>query len=180
MSRLLICISFIGSFMFLAGCAGPQINWSDQNQIESYVTSTRDDFEKMIEFHGPYFEGCKGSPNEDFFSSKLFIRAYKYDKTKSTNYQIYILDKYTGEWHHYDRAYDSDGTEMDFTSISKEVGACGNGLCFLTEHVGLNVTKEYLIAHQDTGIQVKISGNNGKRVCSLPGIYVKAFLTVVK
>jgi len=133
---------------------------------------------KKTEFIGPDYKGCT---SEDYsITNRIFIRAYKYDKTKSVEYQVYIQDAYFGNWRYYDKAYNSDGIKMDFLSIYKEVKTCTSGQCALEEHVALNVTPKYLLAHQNTGIQVKISGINGWKVCSLPENYLKAFLSVVK
>lgn len=171
----------LASFVFVAGCAGPQINWADSNQISASVTSTRDDFKKRIEFNGPHYDGAKRVESDGMFLfAKVFLRAYKFDKEKELTYQIYTYETYYNDWRFYNQAYDSDGKKLDFVPITQKVGSCGPGRCSKDEHVAINVTKDYLIAHQVGGISFKVFGKADERVWFLPGNYIQAFLSVAQ
>lgn len=171
----------LGFFILAAGCAGPQINWSDSNQIIASITTTRDDFKKRTEYVGPHYDGAKKVESDGMFLfAKVFLRAYNYDKTPGLTYQIYTYETYYNDWRFYNQAYDSDGKKLDFVPVTQKVGSCGTARCSKDEHVAINVTKDYLIAHQDTGLSFKIFGKADEREWSLPGSYIKAFLSVAK
>lgn len=172
------CFNFVVCWFLIflfSGCVGPQINWSNSNQIAESVKVTRDEFKKLTKYRGPTFRiGVLGEP------TYLFLRAFKLDKAEKIVCQIYIQVHYWGDWRFYKYAHDSEGKKMDFTLIDRKVGTCGPGRCSKDEHIALNVTKSYLEAHKDTGIRVQISSKAGEdTICHLPGSYVKAFLSVV-
>ena len=90
------------------------------------------------------------------------------------------MDYYGGDWRFYNSAYDSNGNSLDTTKISQDVGSCSTSGCSHFEHLGLNVTREYLEKNQDSGIRFKVSGKAGEEVFSIPSAYIKAFLSVAK
>jgi hypothetical protein len=109
--------------------------------------------------------------------NQLFIRAWRPDVTQKTEYQIYFTSFYGGGWRFYNEAYDTNGTKMDFLSIDRHVSSCSGGYgCNYEETMGLNVTREYLTANQNTGIKFKVTGKAGEAVFTLPAAYVKGFL----
>ena len=110
----------------------------------------------------------------------LFIRAWKYDNNPNISYQIYVKDRYGDNWRYYEHAYDSDGSKIDTTLISRDVSSCSQYGCAFDEHIGLNVSKAYLESHKETGIRFKISGTGGEEIFFIPGTYIKAFLEVVE
>ena len=91
-----------------------------------------------------------------------------------------LMDHYDGDRRFYDSAYDSNGNRLDTTIISRDVGACSAYGCSHEEHIGFNVSREYLEKAQGDGIQFKVSGKAGEMIYSLPSAYIKAFLSVVK
>ena len=162
-----------GAIAVLSACVAtaPKLNVYDTQAVANAVSATRDDFQKTVDYSGPNI--ATG------FGGILIIRAWKFEKTNEIKYQIYVADYYDGEWRFYDNAYDSNGERLDTTLISRKVEDCSRYGCSHTEHVGLNITKEYLEKNKDSGINFKLSGKAGQAIFFIPGSYVQAILAAV-
>lgn len=160
--------------LILSGCAAspPRLDLNNQQAVASAISVQHDDFKKVTQFKGP-----NAYPDS---TGQLFIRAWKPDDTDTTIYQIYVMDFYYGDWRFYSSAYDSNGSLLDLKEISREIRSCRGGRCSFEEHVGLNVTREYLDKNQESGIRFKISGKGGEAVLYIPPGYVTGFLSAVK
>lgn len=159
------------SAIALAACV-PRLNFNDPQAVAGAISVQHDDFKKVTNYQGP-------NASSNFFGT-LFIRAWKTDATESIRYQIYVMDYYDGDWRFYNSAYDSNGNNLDTTLISRDVGSCSRYGCSHYEHLGLNVTREYLENNQESGIRFKVSGKAGEEVFFIPPAYIKAFLSVAK
>jgi hypothetical protein len=166
-------LSIVATVLMLSACVapGPKININDSQSVASSVTVQRDDFKKLIRYTGP------NAAKDD--GDVLYLRAWKTEKTGEILYQIYIADYYSGEWRFYNSAYDSNGERLETTLISRDVDRCSKYGCSYTEHLGLNITKEYLEKNKGSGINFKLSGKAGEAIFFIPGTYVQAFLSVV-
>lgn len=161
----------------LAGCATqppvPQVDMTTPRSIASEVRVTHDEFKKLTTYQGP--------PLQQDGLGALYIRAWKDDASNKSTYQIYVMDYYHGEWRFYNSAHDSNGQALNTTVISREVGRCsGRGGCSHFEHLGLNVSREYLEKSRETGLRFKISGKAGEQVYSIPAKYIDGFLLGAK
>lgn len=167
-------ISVAATALTLSACVttAPRLNVSDPQAVSGAISIQRDDFKKTTNYKGP-----NASPD---ILDQVFIRAWKTDATGSITYQIYVMDYYNGDWRFYHSAYDSNGNSLNTTQISRDVGSCSRYGCSHEEHLGLNVTREYLEKNQDSGIRFKVSGKAGEEVFFIPGGYIKAFLSVAK
>lgn len=138
------------------------------DEVATAVRVSRDDFKKVTNYRGPDIEAGA-------FDS-LFLRAWKPDGAQ-TNYQVYVADYYTSEWRFYTSADDSDGTRLNVTLIDREVGSCSRyGGCSHFEHMGINITRDYLERKAESGMTFQISGRGGKEVFFIPGFHIKGFL----
>jgi hypothetical protein len=164
----------LASTIILSACALiGRVDPNDYQAVISSITTQHDDFKKQTNYRGPNV-----SPG---LKDDVFIRAWKADSTGSISYQIYVKHQYDGKWRFYNSADDSNGNSLDTTLISRDVGLCYQYLgCELIEHLGFNVTRNYLEANQASGVSFKVSGKAGQHVFFIPSSYVKAFLTVVK
>lgn len=149
----------------------PKVDWNKPIETSSRVKIERDEFKKVITFTGPDIAG---------FFDAVYIRAWKFINTSNFEYQIYVMDQYDGDWRFYNSAYDSSGNRLDTLLISREVGSCSTYSCSHYEHIGINVSKEYLDNHLSNGIKFKVSGNAGEQVFYIPGAYIEGFLSKVK
>lgn len=167
--NVLTIVVVCGISMIVTACAsGPRVDFSDPQSIRSEIKVERDDFKKLTNFQGPNASGN--------ILDNVLLRAWKFDRTGTTSYQIYVADYYTREWRFYDSAYDSRGTRLDATLISRDVSSCSRYGCGFQEHIGINVSRQYLEENKATGIRFKISGKAGEEIFYIPSAYVKAFL----
>lgn len=157
---------------FLSACASylkPDTNPNDPQSVTRAIRVERDEFKKITRYTGP---------NASDYPNVVFIRATKPDN-EGISYQIYVRDQYDGGWRYYNSAYDSNGTRLDTTVIDREVLTC-KGHCVYWEHLGLNVSRDYLEKNQQRGIRFKISGKGGEEVYFVPSAYISAVLSAVK
>lgn len=179
MKGLMTTMLITGIFI-LAGCAEPgpsitprpKINWNDVQSIASTIDVQRDDLKKITSFKGP--NSGKG------ILDTVLLRAWKSDEGGGFSYQIYVIDYYHGDWHFYDKASDSQGNILNITLNSRDVSSCDYYTCAHYEHLGMNVSREYLEKNQENDIVLTISGKGGKETFIIPSTYIKAFLAVAK
>ncbi|MEQ1836608.1 MAG: hypothetical protein ABL862_09255 [Candidatus Nitrotoga sp.] len=179
MKALITTMLTIGIFI-LAGCAEPEpkvaprpkINWNDVQSIASAISVQRDDLKKMTNFKGP--NSSKG------ILDTILLRAWKSDEDGGFSYQIYVIDYYHGDWRFYDTAFDSKGNNLIIKLNSRDVSSCDYFTCAHQEHIGINVSREYLEKNQENGIVFKLNGKGGEETFIIPSTYIKAFLSVAK
>jgi hypothetical protein len=139
--------------------------------LRSTIKVSYDEFKKLTKYEGS---------NVATGSDVVFLRAWRPDKSPMI-IQIYVMDYYHDEWRFYHSAWDSDGVKLYTTQISRDVGSCSRySGCSHYEHLGLNVTREYLEKHRRTGVRFKLSGKTGEEVFSIPADHIDAFLEVAK
>lgn len=162
----------------LAGCAH-SINWHDAATISAAIQTQRDPFKNVTTFTGP---NCAADPRTDNVS----IRAWKMPSGR-TEYQVYVADEYTYEimrsgtgWRFYTDANDSDGLSLPTVIISRNANWCGRYNCAYLEIVGVAVTQDYLNAHTEQGITLKIYGKGGETIVTIPAAYIRAVLQTVR
>jgi hypothetical protein len=167
-------LSLLTALLMLSGCisSGPQLNTNDEQAVAKAISTQRDDFKKMTNYKGP------NAATELF--DQLFIRAWKHDKLDAVSYQIYVLDHYYGDWRFYQTAFDSNGSNLNVTQISRDVSSCNRYGCAKEEHLAVNLSRDYLEKNKETGIRFKLSGKAGEEVFFIPSGYIKGFLTAIK
>lgn len=172
--RIRVIISLVATVCALSACVAPapRLNVSDPQAVLGAISVQHDDFKKITTYKGP-------NVLYDIFD-QVFLRAWKSDATGIISYQIYVMDYYNDEWRFYNSAYDSNGISLNTTLISRDVFSCSRYGCSHKEHLGLNVSREYLEKNQYSGIRFKVSGKAGGEVFFIPGGYIKAFLSVAK
>lgn len=164
----------IAALFGLGGCVAqqPKVNFDDAAAVTQAVDVKRDDFKKSTTYRGPYIQGKQ--------SDTVYLRATKFDINNSVLYQIYAVDFYYGDWRFLDNTYDVDGNALKTLVIDRKVHSCAGGSCLKGEHVGVEVTRDYLEKNIAQGIRIKISGKGGEEIFSIPGPYVKGFLEAMK
>ena len=179
MKALIITMLVAGIFM-LAGCAEPEprvmprlkVNWNDVHSIASAISVQRDDLNKITNYKGPN--------SSSSILDTVLLREWKSDEDGGFSYQIYVIDYYHGDWRFYDTASDSKGNNLVIKLNSRDVSSCDYVTCAHQEHLGINVSREYLEKNQENGIVFKVSGKGGEETFIIPSTYIKAFLSVVK
>ncbi len=119
------------------------------------VKVTRDNFKKLTKYEGAEL-------NYGDLRS-MFLRLSKIDAVTEHSYQFYFVDNYDGGWRFYDSAYDNKGNKLDAISIDRSVGSCSRySGCSHWEHVGVSVSRDYLLQNIERDFQIKISGRGGR------------------
>jgi hypothetical protein len=148
-----------------------QLNDERRTALVSKIKIEYDEFKKLTTFEtDPFNTGL----------SVVFLRAWKPDASVAM-FQIYVMDLDPGNWRYYHSTWDSDGNKLHTNQIDRDIGECiRSRSCSHTEHLGIDVSGNYLSKHRETGIRLKLSGKTGERVISIPAEQIDAFLTVVK
>ena len=149
-----------------------QIDWNNSLEITNLVIVEYDEFKKVTRYVGPHYPGY-------ILGSNVFLRAWKYDSYSTITYQIYASSYYRGDWRFYDQAYDSDGNQLDTTVIDRYVISCYQSPCSHSEHIGINISRDYLEKHRNGQIRFKIEGRAGEDIFTIPSSYISAFLNRV-
>lgn len=152
----------------VVGCAAPG---GPSASAPPPVKETRDEFRKVTEY--------RGADALPYLQDDVFIRAWRPDG-QAVKYQIYVVDYYIGDWRFYSSANDINGKSHDVTMISRDVISCSRFGCSKTETMGLNVGRDYLEQHRQTGITFKLFGRAGEQVFTLPQDHIASFLDAVK
>lgn len=158
----------------LASCKTlPTHDWTRPQYTAERVLVQNDEFKKVVNFTGP---NCAADP-----SDSVFLRAWK-NRDGEITYQVYVRHMYTGSWRFYDSAWDSNGSRLDVTVISRDVRSCAGGTCSHDEHIGINVSQRYLdhAAMAPAGMVFKIDGKGGEHIFNVPPAYIEGFLSVAK
>jgi hypothetical protein len=151
--------------------ASPKAPDTRQADLRATIEVKYDEFKKVTNYTGA---NVASDPD------RVFLRAWKPDGSSAT-FQIYVMDFYSGQWRFYNSVLDSNGTKLDLTLISRDIGSCSRQAeCTRYEHVGINITRAYLEKHRQSGIRFKLSGLAGEEVFSVPAAHINAFLEVVK
>lgn len=167
--------------IFLSGCflapiaELPEPNWNNPIETKSRVIVENDNFEKIVKYTGPIMR-IVVSPVE---VQNISLRSKTSLKTGNTLFQIYTSNTYSDyDWRFYDKAYSSEGDKLEVTLISKDVD-CYKNRCSHIEKIGIDLTRDYLEKHSETGIKYKVIGKSGSGIFFLPAAYIKGFLSAV-
>ena len=165
--------------LILTACVAPAPR-PDLKDPQSWIGSIivkRDDFKKQTNYQAPLI----GRRDNDGRDHQALLRAWKPDGG-SVTYQIYVQDEYHGERRLYESAYNSNGEKLPLTRIdynsdcARMVG--GGSYCWHIEKVGIIVTREYLVDHQQSGITFRVYGPGGQETFNIIPAYITAFLAV--
>lgn len=85
-----------------------------------------------------------------------------------------LLMHYSGtDWKFFSSALDSEGNALQVHEIDRQIQSSSN----ITEDFMVSLTRPYLEAHKDSGLNIRFAGKYGRLVVQLPAKYVIAFLT---
>lgn len=152
--------------------AQKQADLNNPDKVKNSVVVRRDDFKKVVSYIGP--NGLE-PPRE------IRLIAFRDERTQHILYQVYLGNRYYGDWHFYEEAYDSEGNKLELIKISRTVNSCKDKFygCSFSENVGVNLSKDYLEKHINAGLHIKVSGTGGHAILKISGGYVKGFLSAV-
>jgi hypothetical protein len=162
-----VCLILVGAL--LAGCGTP-ITTTPQ-AASANTTITVDPYTKTTKAQGDWLGIGKAHGN-------VSVRSFTIDG--KTTYQIYLLHwrTYSQSWAFLDRAYDIAGTKLDTMVIGREVPRQHSNPT-IEEHIGINVSREYLESTPIEGRAIKVIGTHGEVPFTLPKWYIEGFLAAV-
>ncbi len=85
--------------------------------------------------------------------------------------QLYVWYS-ASDWAFLERTNDIDGESLTTREIDRQVGGGG----YITEHIAIDLNREYLQEHAASGIHVRIYGKRKDVEVVVPGYYVQGFL----
>lgn len=157
----------------LSACAPQQVKINDENDVSSAVEISSDQFKKITYFKGPRFSTSLGNAGRGVVE-EVALDMMRDDKSSLTYHTIFVADYFSGNWRHYGSAYDIHGNKFIADKVGQDVW-CKSG-CSFEERLSIPVTREYLEEHAQNGITMKISGQGGEEVFSIPSGYIRGFL----
>lgn len=167
------------ALLLLAGCdtvlgihkVNIRANPNNYGEIRAKTESSFDKYKNMTSVVAPVIHTKAGA-----FGSDYFLRSSQEGRNIDAPrlIQIYVMATFK-EWAFLERAY-ADGERLDLVQIGRDVNACGRSSCMITETVGINFSMERLAIYASSGLDVKIEGNRGEIILSVPRTYFKAFL----
>lgn len=148
----------------------PSLNLNDPQAVAGASSIERDELGTTTIYRGP--NAAKKHLDQ------LFIRARRTD-AGSVSYQIYVVINYIGVWRFYNWAYDTNGNTLDLMLLSRNLDQCRSSDCAQNEHLSIDVTREYLEEHKQSGVRFWLSAKEEiTEVLFIPPGYIKAFLSL--
>lgn len=92
----------------------------------------------------------------------------------SDTFQLYVHHWSQTGWLFLDSASDGDATLLPVTVLKRTVGDVGGD--DVSESLIITLSKEYLIAHQSSGLDIRLVGSGGSLFVEANGFYVQGFL----
>jgi len=148
-----------------------KLDLDDPLSVAEATVVQRGDSNLTTIYKGP---NVAGNPRD-----QLFIRALKTDAGNIT-YQIYIVINYTGVWRFYNWAYDTKGSTLLLTNMTRDIEECKRVDCSQQEFVILDVTRKYLEDQMQSGLRFWLNAKKEKteEVYFIPSGYIIAFLSL--
>ncbi|MBK3735694.1 hypothetical protein GAY29_21850 [Azospirillum brasilense] len=151
----------------LSGCAppvgAPFNTASGIASTEVARVDVRDDsFEKLVKFQGPKLS--LGYQPYGILVNAANLRSWVDRASGTASHQLYVVDYYEGSgWRFWSRVNGEGGDQLEFVSISREVGSCGRYTgCGHYETFGATIPDKVLRDRTATGYSVKFFAKNGE------------------
>lgn len=91
------------------------------------------------------------------------IRSWINKDTGVVRHQLYVVDTYSSDWIFWNSASDEDAQNLEFVSISREVGRCSVNIgCLHIETYGVSLPDSKLRARATSGYRIKVRSKVGK------------------
>lgn len=163
---------FIICILLSQGCAS--IDWNDPASIAKEIKVEKDQFTKKTSIVGP--DSASLTPNHYGTWDSVKLSAAK-SETGSLVYRINVVASrtFSESWMFLDSGYDSSGAKLNVSVIDRMVISPS-----VLEYLLIPVSRDYLVINQDSGITFELTGSRGSKRFSIPGAYIKVFLSVAK
>lgn len=155
----------------LFGCAGKSIDPTQYADVAASISSTRDNFRKVTTVNGPMIKT---------YPVIFYIRSFAVDGYRASLFQIYAAIEAYSVPDTYNMAYDISGRKLPTKQITTIVDGCGRYGCTYTQHVAIEVDRNYLLNNKQSGVRIQLSSKSDNKVIAIPAAYVQAYLDAVK
>lgn len=173
MKKLLI----LSSFVALSACV-QVMTLKTADEVEESILCTTDDFSDITSCDVPLKRTCSIDGSDSYMHCAGY-QAYStlkltHKNSKDAQFGIsgYI---WSSQWTFPERALDSDGKKIAFENTDS-IPSCTTQTCRYKEYFVMYLDKNYLNAHKDTGISIKIYGKRGAARVVFPAPYVQGML----
>lgn len=143
------------------------------NELESQVHCDEDTYANTKYCFSPTYTFERGAYNG--------VSVYLGINAKTPILGPYIIGSYKGEnWLFLNRALDSDGKNMVYKERKHKTKKEYKNVLVVEEFSLDKVDKDYLKNHIESGLDIKLYGDNGNTLLRLPSDYIKAFLNYLE
>ena len=161
--KIILCL--LSATALLCGCA-------------TYISNPEQSARGTTLVYDPYAGGfavtgkrlnCGDFPNK----TRLWLRG-GFDKNRQGEFfQLYVYYWSQTGWMFLKSASDSDAMDLPLRVLNQDLGILSDTV---EEHVAVDMTRDYLIAHFKSGFNIRIVGSKGNLTVRVPGMYVEGFL----
>lgn len=173
MRKLLI----ISSLVALSACV-QAVTLKTVDEVEEAITCTEDDFSGVTSCDLPLKHTCSIDGSDSYMHCAGYNAYSRLKLTHKNNQDAQFgISGYiwSSQWTFPERALDSDGEKIAFENTDS-IPSCTTSTCRYKEYFVMYLDKNYLNAHKDTGISIKIYGKRGTARVVFPAQYVQGML----
>lgn len=179
-------IVFIG--ITLVGCAGNK-HYFDATVAQESATCTTDTFSNQIKCSMKDISTDKTGRNctssisisSNCPAPRTSMHLYVVHNKSSNRTSIELNGRVnTLDWFYPYKVLDNKGKEFTVTKVDSDIGACSSYSCSTYEYISIGLEKQYINAHIESGITMKLYGKHGEATITLPSEYVKGFKNLLK
>jgi hypothetical protein len=152
------------------GCAPFESPYSKPQQVAANVTRSSDQYTRVSKI------AARPIPIVDFPNTSTAQLVSLQGRSNEIDLVVQAIFLHNaGGWRFLEQAFDSQGTQLATKVVSQDSDESG-----VTETVAIAVPKEYLVAHSQSGLDIKIVGRRGDVLIKLPASYVQGFLLALQ
>ena len=177
MQRNLFLLSAVMLALGLVGCTTVLgVDPENAHEVDDEVTVEWDPFKNLTLYKGPKFsntfEGDAAGPEVE----ELSLSAQR-NPGRPDRFFVTLSDYYDGDWRGFDQAFDLEGHKFHALSVRHDVHC--HVVCGYEETIEIEVTREYLDAHRQSGITMRLYGPSkaASAPFAMPGAYIQGFLS---
>jgi len=170
----LICYGLL--LLSAAGCAtDAQQQPDDAITVGKEVKIERDEYKNIVYFRGPVVTNTAENQSEAPEVEEIALYS-RIEQNRPMRYFLSVIDYYDGDWRGFDQAFDLEGDKFHALAVKHNVDC--TFLCRYNEVLDIELSKQYLETHTQTGISMRLYGPAGAASApfTLPPGYVQGFL----
>jgi len=157
--------------MLVSGCAGFELNSTDPNAVASGVTRTNDPYMGVTKTSAKPIPMVLDFPN----TATAYLVAFQGRRREVDLVVQCVFSNQAGGGRSLHQAFDNQGTELETKVVSQDQNDYA-----VTESIAITLSRGYLVSHAQSGLDMKLVGDNGAVIIKIPAAYVQGFLLALK